>query len=1138
MSGRIVHRSGRLPLALVLMGFILLLGTAHAETAVTGPGAPDAYLSLVEMEGSDAHCIFSTDCSVTLDGTTSGFTFDLTTGAGLLQSYRWPHGQTGTTGAGLIPYLYRIDMQELIGAGNPACITSLSLDFGPIVPLDYDGDGSLDHGFMVSDSASGVSPSSVTHDLYELSIEFSSPVCGDASATQNNGKRSFFLGLASPFRDREVSAELGNNMGVPLTVPARAPEYDHAPSLAVVPSSGPAGAEVQLIGSGYVPGGYAGTVRWNGTNVGTFPIPTGGAFSVPFTVPESASVDEHIVSVCSLTPCATGDLEQLAEAIYGVTEPASPEFAYHTYLPIAQRQGLLAPEPFSYIVDPTVVPSQSQLPGLDGGAPRPLAAIRDPRGTVSTFVVNELVLQTDDQSAVNSLLARTGGEVLLILDPEDAGLTTLPKSYLIRVNLSTADLAGLTEDVTALIDPDIKSAGRFAFSSNDATRLFAIAADEAVDGLTIGVNWLNQVDAIPDNSFEAPNGADAAYSPNAYNWPHFARGTTQDIGVPETWTMLWRAGRLGNRVDVAILDKGFFPNADFPSPMTYLSVVPFVTNPINVPGDAASPEHGTHVLQTVAARSNNDFGIVGVAAPIARPMAVYTAYDYFLSGIALVYARAEGADVLNMSFGGSVPGIFGWTLVPFEATTTALYASGALLFASAGNDGIDVDGVDCFLGICWEHTAISPCENAGVICVGGLEWNAQSRAPGSNFGAGSVAIYAPYLVYAGQAPSSPGGGATTGFVAGTSFASPYAAGVAALIWACNPSLSNAQVWEIMRTEAHSSPDRRVNRYVNAYAACLEAVGVSVDATILAPDSGSTHHLGLPVSLRARVGYVAARDGTPLQVEWLVDGNRVNTVTYRPGAGTHTFLPEYRVSGLAAGSHTALIRVTAGTAVVERSVTFSVVNSPPVASIDQPSTGASYCQGELVTLRGSAQDINQPTLPEGAFAWRSNLNGSLGTGSTRSLTVLATGIHTIVLRVTDNGGLWDEASINLTILAASHPTCADLAPAAVINSPANGAIFYAVSFDGTHWYAPVTFMGTVADSEDAVGELTVEWLSDVQGSLGIPTVNPTTGVTTITANMRGTTVSCSGVDHVITLRVTDSAGNVTEDQIAITISHFC
>ncbi|MCA9969559.1 MAG: S8 family serine peptidase [Anaerolineales bacterium] len=1114
-----------------ILFFSVLGGLAQAA-----PAAPTA-LDVASVSAPDVYCLFSADCTASVDDLAASFALPGTAGSGFLQSRLWPAGEAGTAGAGLFPYLYRVDLSDMAATLSPACVTELKLDFGPVVPLDYDGDGGAEHVFVVTGGGLGsIAPTAVNQAGSTLTVSFAPAVCAGASV--GSGESSFFFGLASPFRETLITAELIDNLAESTTLDARAPQYVADPALRVVPGNGRGGDTVQLIGSGYTPGGYAGTVRWDGVDDALFDIPAGGAFSVPYPIPAGATAGDHTITVCSLSPCATDEFEQLAETPFVVLPPQTLPGPYAAFLPMVVRSGVgMAPLPFSYVVDAGVAPFQAELPPLDGATPRPLAAVRTPAGDVSSFVANELIVQTDDTAALAALLARVGGEIVLEVDPASAGLSGLPQTTLVRVDLATADAGGLAADVMALKDAAIESVGEYAFSGDDGVRMFALAAAEARGGLTVGVNWVGEHTGVPLDSREAPNGptlGSIPYTPDAYGWAHFAQGTTQDIGVPEAWTLLHRAGKLGNRVQLAILDGGFYPNADFPA-TTFISVVPGIGDPRNVNGvDGRAPFHGTDVLQTAVARADDDFGIVGVAAPVADAIAVYTSYDYMVSIAAVVAARAAGADIMNMSYSADVPAIFGWTVWPFEATTAAVRASGALLFASAGNDGANVDGEDCFI-VCWEHTWVTPCENAGVICVGGLNWDSKRRHPNSNYGSEHVDIYAPYVVYSGQSPAAPGGGATAGAINGTSFAAPYAASVAALVWAADTGLSAGQVWDVLVATAHSSPDGRVNRYVNAYDAVFEAVGVGVDATVLAPGDGATYELNLPVHLFASVGYVANRDGIPVRMRWIDDrdGRTLYDVTRHPGAGTHVLYAERYVSDLTEGAHPLRLRITAGSVTVEKRLTIHIQNSPPTATIDQPGSGAAFCAGEQITFRGSAFDPNEiGGLPGSAFSWRSNRDGALGTGAVVFTSALSDGSHTVTLRVTDSGGLYAEDSISLLVKAPTHPDCTDLPPSAVITSPADNASFFIEAQDAFGWYHTVTFEGYVGDAEDPISALSVAWESDRQGSLGTPTVNPTTGFTTVTARMYIMPGDVAGSWHTITLRVTDTDGNVITDEIDI------
>jgi subtilisin family serine protease len=125
--------------------------------------------------------------------------------------------------------------------------------------------------------------------------------------------------------------------------------------------------------------------------------------------------------------------------------------------------------------------------------------------------------------------------------------------------------------------------------------------------------------------------------------------------------------------------------------------------------------------------------------------------------------------------------------------------------ASSGNDNKNVDAQDCFI-VCWEEKWWTPCENAGVFCVGALGHDSIGRADYSNYGkaGGGVDLFAPGTVLVGFDPAT-----TTGLpgrfpvhsVQGTSFASPYLAGVAALVRAADPGLSAGSVESILKSTA-------------------------------------------------------------------------------------------------------------------------------------------------------------------------------------------------------------------------------------------------------------------------------------------------------------------------------------------------
>lgn len=105
---------------------------------------------------------------------------------------------------------------------------------------------------------------------------------------------------------------------------------------------------------------------------------------------------------------------------------------------------------------------------------------------------------------------------------------------------------------------------------------------------------------------------------------------------------------------------------------------------VNGSGSAMDDEgHGTHVAGIIAA-SNNDKGVVGIAYNTKiMPIKAGDASGYFLQANiakAINYAYEKGADVINMSFGGSA------SSVAVQDALSMAY-SRCVLVASAGNSG-------------------------------------------------------------------------------------------------------------------------------------------------------------------------------------------------------------------------------------------------------------------------------------------------------------------------------------------------------------------------------------------------------------------------------------------------------------------
>ncbi len=785
-----------------------------------------------------------------------------------------------------------------------------------------------------------------------------------------------------------------------------------------------------------------------------------------------------------------------------------------------EGEGSANPE-INIVVDPLLIPDYPTMPPLEEFGPdRPVAAIEDEFGNKANFIANELVVSTDDTDALDAFLARWGGTVLMTLDPARGGLPIDPQ-YLVQINTTLANTADLIDDLHMIV-PD--QDGDHTVSSMQGMELLSAAASEVVDGLGVGVNWIGLGNDI-DGRFtpEGPSGPTGynslagTYTNNSFNWNFLDAGSTQDIGVTEAWWLLEQVDRLKNKVKVGILDGGFFNTDDLPASYVAISNIPFLSamgtaNPGGCSGGDCSA-HGTNVAGAAFGVVGNNFGAAGPAGPVASPVLVLTYYDYFTSMFAVGEALFLGARIINMSYSAEVPAIVSWTVLPFEAVTAGAAATGNLLFASAGNSGKNVDAERCFIA-CWERAWHTPCENAGVVCVGGLERDSQNKADGSNYGPEQVDIYAPYRVLVG--PDNGSSGSNAQAISGTSFSSPHTAGIAALIWAANPSLNAGQVLNILYDTAHTSPDSDVNRYVNAYDAVQEALGSVIH--IQSPNDGVSVDGGANVNFTAFVA--EGGRGTPA-VSWT--SNRDGEI------GTGLVI---NVNDLSFGAHTITARALfPDSFLATDTISVNVDNDPPVVTITAPDNIDEFYQGQSIGLTGTSFDPNNAPgydLSDAQVSWYVDDN-LLGTGHAQTITAgtLSLGAHTIRFDGTD-GSLTDSDSISITIL--ENPV--DLPPDSVnITAPENNYSEYADEFDG-QWYKEVTLMGNASDPED--GTLTgdsLTWTTRING--GAAEVLGTG--TSLTARLY--TSGC-GVTHEITLTAKDSATNESSASITVTIPLLC
>jgi hypothetical protein len=91
-----------------------------------------------------------------------------------------------------------------------------------------------------------------------------------------------------------------------------------------------------------------------------------------------------------------------------------------------------------------------------------------------------------------------------------------------------------------------------------------------------------------------------------------------------------------------------------------------------------------------------------------------------------------------------------------------------------------------------------------------------------------------------------------------------------------------------------------------------------------------------------------------------------------------------------------------------------VNTVPDASIVSPQEGATFLSTDTISFSGSAADLEDGDLPQGALVWTSNRDGQIGTGSTVKAS-LSVGDHIITLTATDSMGASGSDTVTITVV---------------------------------------------------------------------------------------------------------------------------
>jgi hypothetical protein len=780
------------------------------------------------------------------------------------------------------------------------------------------------------------------------------------------------------------------------------------------------------------------------------------------------------------------------------------------------RRGYLLPGRVSVAVDPKISPAVRTIPGFDKEPPRPLAALSDGRGTTLAFVENELIYTGDDTAALEALAGRVRGKVVRIV-PGDAALRA-PSQHLVRIAATGGDSRQLVSDLKAL-NPG--RSGNLILSSDAGLALVAIASHEAAAGQPVAINFILSSTGYTDRNLQegmSPVGTSPkigeAFDRNPNKWSYFVRGPgTQNIGVGDAWRALDQVQRLKKTVKIAVVDGGFLSNDDNPDDFTINTNSAWAQDPNQKNEQECSAGlvcdwHGTNVVGTAMGTPNNSYGAAGPAGPVVSgAVAIRLSGDVFNYLGSFIVARATNARIVNMSFGAGVPFLLSWAVLPVEGLTNLMHDTGQLVVAAAGNDGLDVDSEDCAWPLdwpCWERVWYVPCENGGVMCIGALTLNSSQKWSKSNYGGGgNVELFGPGSVWVGPDLQYQD---VHGFFA-TSAASPFVAGVAALVVAANPTLTNSQVERILIETANPSSDGNVRRYVNAYAAVLRALGGTPPDITIAVDA--VPQFGGCETLYSFSATTSDPDHGPPVVKWA--SNLQNPL----GSGTsfsRTLPPGiHRISatatdGIGLSTRSNEVVITAGAAAPGKRPTIEIISLV---------NHQKFAANQDITFEAGGLDPDKALggLVSSNVLW-SDLNaGPLGSGQPL-IRRLPVGSHFVIVNYTGicGGTADDQRLIEVT------PAVADAPPNMHITTPSKAD--FVVRVDPASGEACFKVGGFGFDEEDQ-DFATIDFWETNRNDLQLKLLSFDQSATVCLKLVPG----AASTTHLVTLRGRDKKGNL-------------
>jgi len=641
----------------------------------------------------------------------------------------------------------------------------------------------------------------------------------------------------------------------------------------------------------------------------------------------------------------------------------------------------------------------------------------------------------------------------------------------------------------------------------------ALAGQEGVE--YVEVDRLNQIRYVPN---------DTRYGEQ---WHYFE--SVGGLNLPSAWDL-----STGSGVVVAVLDTGITNHSDLNA--NVVSGYDFIaTASVGADGDGRDPDpsdpgdasggyssswHGTHVAGTVAAVTNNNKGVAGVAfGAKIQPVRVLGKGGGYDSDIADAIVWASGgsvsgvpanphpAKVINLSLGGS--GSCGTTS---QNAINSAVSRGAVVVIAAGNENKNVS-----------DASPANCNNVIAVAANDQEGN---RAWYSNYG-NLITVTAPggetcvpnAAQTACQTSTTAKGilstlnsgsngpvAETYAFYDGTSMATPHVAGVVALMLSAAPGRTPAEIKTLLKDTARALPGSCSGGcgagIVDAYAAVSAAIGGSGPGNVAPVANFTSSVSGLTVNF---TDTSTDSDGSIASRSWNFGDGSTSTAT-NPSK-TYAAAGTYTVSLTVTDNQGATNSKSANVTVSSSSGSSVLANGVPVNGISGAASSTQYWTIEVpsgasnlqINMSGGTGDADL-YLRRGAPPTTSTYDcRPYKVGNTESCTVAApvAGTYHVMIRAY-------KAFSGVSLVGSYSTTAPNNPPVANFTSSVNGLT--------------VSFTDTSTDSD---------------GSIASRSWNFGDGSTS-TATNPSKTYAAAGT-YTVSLTVTDNKGATNSKSASVTVS---